>query len=157
MKLRRGAPAVPPDDAGKTGEAAGRGTQPKRPTHRAIAQHVSAGQTFEMEIGAAWEFTAKSATGYTVVLREVPPASGFDLIEIAPKIREYQKVTSPTPQGTMPHLRAATKDERTGRYHFTGDAWRSLADDTSVRIHVRLHPGTKTLRFALFDAPVWQP
>lgn len=139
------------------GAAAQAGRNPRHPTHRAIALHAHAGQTFELEIGAAWEFAAAKATGLTVVLRELPPDGSFDLVEINPTPRDYRTVTSPTPQGNMPHLRVAVRDPDTGRYHFIGDAWRTLTDSKTARIHVRLRPGTKALRIALFDAPTWKP
>ncbi len=160
MKWRRDSAA---DQAGQATQADGAGAaaqaekQPRHPTHRAIALHAHAGQTFELEIGAAWEFAAAKATGLTVVLRELPPDGSFDLVEINPAPRDYRTVTSPTPQGNMPHLRVAVRDPDTGRYRFIGDAWRTLTESKIARIHVRLRLGTKSLRMALFDAPTWKP
>lgn len=142
------------DGAGQAGQAS---QQVMKPTHRAIARHVRGGVTYEMEIGAAWAFATKKATGYTVRLTEPAPVDGFDLLEISPVPRTYNRVSSPSPAGNMPHLRAAVRNDGTGRYDFIGDAWRMLGDDTTVRIHVRLKPDTRATRFALFDAPTWKP
>ena len=160
MKWKRDSQA---DQTGQAAQTDGAGAtvqtdkQRRHPTHRAIALHVHAGNSFELEIGAAWEFAAKKASGLTVALRELPPDGSFDLVEIEPTPRDYQQVTSPTPQGNMPHLRAAVRDATTNRYRFIGDAWRSLTANKSARIHVRLRPDATALRFALFDAPVWRP
>lgn len=161
MKWRRG---NNDSGAGQAGQADGAAPpeqaaqQVRKPTHRAIARHVRGPQIYEMEIGAAWAFATKKATGYTVKLTEPAPADGFDLIEITPETRILKRVSSPTPAGVMPHLRVAVRNDGTGRYDFIGHAWRILGDGTApVCIHVRLRPGTRTTRFALFEAPEWKP
>ena len=139
MKIRRSKQAPETLEARK----------PAMPTHRAIAVHNSpAGIPLEFEIGAAWAFAKGQATGVTVVLREPAPDGQFHLVPIATEAQASQQVTSASPAGNMPHLRAAIRDGE--RFVRIGDAWR-VEQNNLLCLYVRLAAGRRDIRFALFD------